>query len=235
MVTASHTRDRNAHEAWGRLKTVAHDNGLSLVSGALFLVFVVGLLLTGAQVYNEQLQEHGRAAISLGSYVSSGHFLEALFENWESEFLQMALLVVLTVRLFQRGSAESHDPDQPDADEGRKRPRKDSPWPVRRGGVARALYERSLSFALFGLFFLTFVLHAATGVKRINAENALHGAEPMRLGEYVASSQFWYESFQNWQSEFLAVLAIVVLSIFLRQRGSVQSKPVAAPHSETGH
>ena len=113
--------------------------------------------------------------------------------------------------------------------------RADSPWPVRRGGIALRLYEHSLSTALALLFLASFLLHAAGGLRRVNDERSFDGLPPETLGEYVSSAQFWFESFQNWQSEFLAVVAIVGLSIFLRQKGSTQSKPVAAPHSETGH
>lgn len=221
----------------GRLKRVLTENSLSLTLFALFLTFTGGQVFTGHRAYNEELAEHGRAAVDLAHYLTRGHFVEALFENWESEFLQMAAFVVLTVKLFQKGSSESKSPDEPkqeDEDPRRHRARPDAPWPVRRGGLLLKLYEGSLSIALFTLFLMSFAMHAVGGHWQANEEHLLHGQRSESLGHYVASSQFWFESFQNWQSEFFAVFAIVILSIFLRQRGSPQSKPVAAPHSETG-
>jgi hypothetical protein len=216
-------------------KKVLRENGLSLVAAALFLASTVAMVFAGYAAYNEELHEHGRAGLSFASYLTSGHFLEAIFENWESEFLQMGLFVVLTACLYQKGSAESKPLDESDPAEQdpRKHVTKNSPWPVRRGGLALKLYEHSLSIGLLLMFLATFVLHGLTGLRKVNAEHALHGEHPVGLSAYVGSSDFWFESFQNWQSEFLAVLAIVVMSIFLRQRGSAQSKPVAAPHGET--
>jgi hypothetical protein len=219
-----------------RWRELLRDNGLSLVLAVFFLACWGGQTWSGFLAWNEELAEHSRAQLSLGAYLRSGHFLEATFENWESEFLQMGLFVLLTVRLFQRGSSESKDPDakEPVDDEPHGKQRASAPWPVRRGGLALKLYEHSLSGALLLAFAAAFLLHAFGGLSHLNEERALDGQPPESLGEYVGSSRFWYESLQNWQSEFLAVLAIVVLSIFLRERGSPQSKPVAAPHGETG-
>jgi hypothetical protein len=149
----------------------------------------------------------------------------------------MGLFVLLTVRLFQRGSSESKSLEgrnECDADPTRHRRDPDAPWPVRRGGLALAVYQHSLSASLIALFLFSLALHAITGVRNVNEEHRIAGLPPETLGEYVTSARFWFESFQNWQSEFLAVLAIVVLSIFLREKGSSQSKAVAAPHTETG-
>jgi hypothetical protein len=149
----------------------------------------------------------------------------------------MGLYVVLTAYLHQKGSAESKALDQPEAvdeDPRKARDRKDAPWPVRRGGLVLKLYEHSLSAVLFLLFILSFLLHAAGGAREYSQEQLLHGGEPVSMLGYLATSQFWFESFQNWQSEFLSIAVIVVLSIFLRERGSPESKPVAASHQETG-
>jgi hypothetical protein len=209
------------------------DNGLSLVLAGLFLATLIGQLWAGHAAYAEELSRHGRPALSLLGYLQSGHFLEATFENWESEFLQMALFVLLTVKLYQRGSSESNDPDDESEKQTPKRAPPDAPWPVRRGGWVLKWYEHSLSSALFLLFVLSFALHAMGGLKHSNEERALDGLPPETLSEFVGSAEFWYQSFQNWQSEFLAVFAIVVLSVFLRERGSSQSKEVAMPHSTT--
>jgi hypothetical protein len=216
----------------------AYENGLSLAFLALFVLTVFGQLVAGVHDYNAELADHGRAAVALTHYVTTGHFLEAIFENWESEFFQMALFVVLTASLRQKGSSESKkmqkEPEEVDEDPRKHRNDPDAPWPVRRGGLWLAVYEHSLTLALSALFLLSFALHGVFGMAKSNQERLLHGQPPEPFLQYVASSRFWYESFQNWQSEFLSVFAIVILSIFLRQRGSPQSKPVAAPHAETG-
>jgi len=215
-----------------------HSNGLSIVLTGLFLFAWGGQVWTGLLVHNEDQAQHGRQLETLGSYLGSGHFGEATFENWESEFLQMALYVVLTVFLFQRGSAESKSPDgEPEAvdeDPRSARNRRDAPWPVRRGGPWLSLYENSLGLAFTLLFLLSMVFHARTGLIEFNAERLEHGQPAVELLAYAVSAQFWFESFQNWQSEFLSLAGMVVLTIFLRQRGSPESKPVATPTWRTG-
>jgi hypothetical protein len=173
-------------------------------------------------------------APTLFEYLRTGAFLESVFENWESEFLQMATFVVATIWLYQRGSAESRDPDVPSAqvDENPAAHRRDpeAPWPVRRGGFVLRVYSNSLSLALAVLFVASLALHAVARSMVVAEET---GARPGVVG-VLTDPQFWYESFQNWQSEFLSILVLVVLSIFLRQRGSPESKPVHFAHSRTG-
>jgi hypothetical protein len=227
---------RRSHEPL-RVRRFFLENGLSLALFGFFAVFLVGQIATGFVAHNEELAEHGQPAIQIGRYLVSGHFLEALFENWESEFLQMAAFVLLTIKLRQKGSSESKSFDEAeevDEDPRDHRRARNAPWPVKRGGLALKLYEHSLSLALVALFLFSFAMHAVGGLSSVNEEHLLHGEARETLFEYVRSAQFWFESFQNWQSEFVAVGALVVLSIFLRERGSPQSKPVAAPHSETG-
>jgi len=221
------------------VRRLLRENGLTLVVLALFLVFMAAQTLVGAAHYNEERRSHGEPPVALSTYLASGHFLEATAENWESEFLQMAAYVLLTIGLYQRGSSESKDPghDEPVDRDPRNltdAERRVAPLPVRRGGWLLRLYEHSLSLAFLLLFLASFLLHAIGGVRAHNAEQLLHGGELLTLAQYFGSSQFWFESFQNWQSEFLAVLAIVVLSIWLRQWGSPESKPVHAAHSDTG-
>ena len=221
------------------LKRILRDNGLSIVMlGLFFLAFLMGQTITGHLEHNSEQREHGRAEITLSDYLTTPHFVEATMENWESEFLQMFLFVALTAVLFQRGSAESKDPDKEDASDRDPRAsghKKDAPWPVRRGGAVLWIYERSLSLAFLVLFLIAFVLHAAGGARLYNEEQLDHGVrEQLSTWEYLGTSRFWFESLQNWQSEFLAVGAMVVLSIWLRQRGSPESKPVDAPHAQTG-
>jgi hypothetical protein len=176
--------------------------------------------------------------VTVLAYLGTGHFGEATFENWESEFLQMAFYVLLTVFLYQVGSSESKRPDVVEAVDldPRASPSKDeAAWPVRKGGLALLLYENSLSIAFGVLFLASFALHATTGLEEFNEDRIAHGDAAATLGSYVGSSQFWFESFQNWQSEFLSLAAMVTFTIYLRQRGSPESKPVDAPTWETGN
>lgn len=218
---------RNGHASF------LHRNGLSLAFGLLMLGSLVGHALAGWKVGIREAMEHGQPVPELVEYLASGAFLSSLFENWESEFLQMALFVVLTVSLRQRGSSESR-PMSPTEEKHRRYPAEEAPWPVRRGGMWRKLYEHSLSLALALLFLLSLLGHWI-GSWRQQRQEALEQGEPVTpLAEYFLDAQFWFESFQNWQSEFLAVIALVVLSIFLREKDSPQSKDVEAPHSHTG-
>lgn len=218
------------------MKKILRDNGLSLTLLIITLLTLAGNLWTGWHDFNDELNDYGRAAIPFGEYLTSGHCIESVFENWESEFLQMGLYVLFTVFLYQKGSSESKDPDQDEEVDREPSPsRPDAPWPVRRGGLWLKLYQNSLSMGFFLLFFLSFFLHAVGGVKEYNTEQLLKGkSETLTLWEFMGTSEFWFQSLQNWQSEFLSVLSIVVLSIFLRQKGSPESKPVDAPDSQTG-
>jgi hypothetical protein len=216
---------------------VLRDNGLTIVLLIASFATIGGMMLTGLSVYNSDLAQHGALPIALGAYLATGHFLSALYENWESEFLQMSAYVMLTAFLFQRGSAESKDPDDrapQDAVPARDSGSPDAPLAVRLGGFARSLYSYSLGLTLFLLFVVSFVMHVRGSAAAEAAEAMLHGQPAQTLTEYLFSAQLWFESFQNWQSEFLSTAVIVVLSIFLRFRGSPESKPVAASHSETG-
>lgn len=213
------------------------DNGLSIVVVFLFLLFLFGQTVTGWKDYNSEQKLHRSPRVSYMAYLGTGHCVEAIFENWESEFLQMGAYVVLTSFLFQRGSAESKDPDGPNPSDEDPEPHIDdpeAPGPVQRGGWALKLYKNSLFLAFTVLFLLSFVGHFFGSWRANNAEMLEYGQPPESLAEYIVSSHFWFESLQNWQSEFLAVASIVILSIRLRQYGSSESKPVAAPHWQTG-
>lgn len=212
------------------------NNGLSICLTILFLLTLAGQTFAGLKEENAERRDHGKPAMSFVSYLRSPEMVEATMENWESEFFQMGVYVMLTIFLFQKGSIESKDPDEKEEVDREPDPnREGAPWPVKRGGFALAIYRRSLSIAFVILFLISFIAHAAGGAGVYNAENAEHGdAYRVTLFGYMKTSRFWFESLQNWQSEFLAVLSIVVLSIWLRQQGSPESKPVDAPHSETG-
>ncbi|HEX7831345.1 MAG TPA: DUF6766 family protein [Thermoanaerobaculia bacterium] len=214
------------------------NNNLSIVMFILFLLCLAGHSVSGWKVYNGEQQQHGKPEVSYSAYLRTSEFGESVFENWESEFLQMGAYVILTVFLYQRGSSESKkfdgtDEVAEDPDTHRNDP--DAPGPVRRGGWRLMLYKNSLSLAFLILFLISFIGHAASGAGKHNDEEREHGStETVTTAGYMTTPEFWFESFQNWQSEFLAVLSIVVLSIWLRQWGSPESKPVHAPHSDTG-
>ncbi len=210
-------------------------NALSLVFLLLMIISLTGQIYTGWMDHNDFLANYDQPAISITSYLASGHFLQATFENWESEFFQMALLVILTIFLKQEGSSESRPMEDPSRDKTDEcKPLKDSPWAVRKGGFALHVYKHSLSISLILLFILSFVLHWIGSYIDYNEQQALENKPLTTCFRYLGHSKFWFESFQNWQSEFLSVFAIVFLSIYFRQAGSSQSKKVNAPHIETG-
>lgn len=214
------------------------DRALTLVLMGMFLLFLAGQGLTGFLEYNDEQTQHGQGAVSMGGYLATGHPWEALFENWESEFLQMAVFVLLTTFLIQKGSPESRRPgvkELVDTDPRDFAGNPDAPWPVRRGGWVLRLYEHSLGLAFVLLFLVAWVGHALGGFAVYAADQVAHHQPPPTLTDYLMSPRFWFESFQNWQSEFLAIASMVWLAVYLRQRWSPESKPVHAPHAETGH
>jgi len=211
------------------------NNGLSLVFLLLFLLSLGGQAITGWKEYNEEMQQEGGKTESFTCYLYTAHFYEATFENWESEFLQMALFVVLSMFLFQKGSSESKDPDkEEEVDKVPRYKKKGAPWPVQKGGPVLLIYEHSFSITLFLLFILSFIGHFKASWVDYNQQLTLKHLPTRTASEFLTNTKFWFESFQNWQSEFLSVLAVIVLSIFLRQKNSPQSKPVDAPHGRTG-
>src|SRR6187431_1053692 len=214
------------------------DRGLTLVLMLFFGLFLVGQLLTGRAEFNSTQREHGATEVDIGAYLQTGHPWEALFENWESEFLQMAAFVLLTTFLVQKGSPESRRPgvkELVDIDPRDFADDPDAPWPVRRGGWILRLYEHSLGLAFVLLFLIAWVGHALGGFAEYAADQVTHHQSRPVLTDYLMSARFWFESFQNWQSEFLAIASMVWLAVYLRQRWSPESKPVHAPHDETGH
>ncbi|MBL7735581.1 MAG: hypothetical protein JNL51_08980 [Chitinophagaceae bacterium] len=209
-------------------------NGLSLVLLGLMIVFWIAQFCTGWAERNDEREEEGKSALSFVQYARSGHFIQSTFENWESEFLQMALYVLLTVSLRQMGSSESKKMDEKEEVDREPQPHPDAPWPVKKGGIWLSLYKNSLFLAFALLFLVSFALHFYGSLKGHNEEQLDKGLPPDHWNTYILEPRFWFESFQNWQSEFLAVASIVLLSIWLRQKGSPESKPVDAPYSQTG-
>ena len=209
-------------------------NSLSLVFLSIFLMTLGAQAYAGWKEHNQDLQDNKAKELNFSTYLQSGHFISATFENFESEFLQMALYVLLTVKLRQLGSAESKSLDEEEEVDREPVPSEDAPWPVKKGGWILKIYSNSLGIAFFILFFVSWGMHLYGSLQKHNVEQVLMNQPKDDVMSFLTQPTFWFETFQNWQSEFLSVLAIVFLTIYLRQKGSPESKPVDAPHMETG-
>jgi hypothetical protein len=215
------------------------ENSLSLFFGSLLLLTLVAQSLVGHSLYNEDAIQHSQETISYLRYVASSEFGEAVMENWESEFLQFTLYILATVWLVQKGSPESKKLEEAGrgSDEEQlvgKHARRDSPRWAKVGGLRTAIYSNSLVLVMGLLFVASWFGHSFTGWSEFNQEQREHGDAAVSWTGYLGKPNFWEQSFQNWQSEFLAIGAMVVFSIYLRQRGSGESKPLGTPHSVTG-
>jgi hypothetical protein len=207
-------------------------NGLSIVFLFLMILTLGGQFITGWNEKNDELEEKGLSPIPISQYFTNGHFIQATFENWESEFLQMTLYVLLTVYLRQKGSSQSKPIDEETEVDKEPEPKPNSPWPVRKGGIWLKLYSHSLSISLFLLFLISFILHLYGSLKDHNQDKVLEGLQPDTWTSYIGQARFWFESFQNWQSEFLSIAAIVLFTVWFREKGSPESKPVDMPNDE---
>ncbi|MBB6369944.1 DUF6766 family protein [Chryseobacterium shigense] len=210
-------------------KTFFYRNSLSIILLTLMFCCLLGQFFTGWATLNKELTEEGSPQLSVGSYIYSGHFIQATFENWESEFLQMMLYIVLTVSLRQKGSSESKSLEKKEDVDKEPEAHSKAPWPVKKGGIWLTLYKHSLSLAFAVLFIASFGLHFYGSMKDFNEEQVIKNKPTVNAVQYISESRFWFESFQK----FLAVAAIVILSIWLREKGSPESKPVDMAHDET--
>lgn len=213
-------------------RSFIYKNSLSIVLLTFMLFFLAGQFIAGMKTFEEERQENGLKPLSVIEYAKSGHFIQATFENWESEFLQMAFYVFLTIYLRQKGSSESKSLYKKEAVDREPKAHPKAPWPVKRGGLWLKIYSNSLTIVLFALFFFSFFMHFIGSLKNFNEEQLMKDRPLETASQYIGNSRFWFESFQNWQSEFLAVATIVLLSIWLRQKGSPESKPVDAAYGE---
>ncbi|WP_276875607.1 DUF6766 family protein [Chryseobacterium joostei] len=207
-------------------------NSLSIVLLTLMIIFLTGQFFTGLKTENKELMENGQPVLKISEYIHSGHFIQATFENWESEFLQMMLYILLTVSLRQKGSSESKSMTDKEKVDEEPVAHSRAPWPVKKGGIWLKLYKHSLSLAFAILFLASFVFHFYGSFTAFNDEQMIKSKPAVTALQYISESRFWFESFQNWQSEFLAVASIVILSIWLREKGSPESKPVDTPYDE---
>jgi hypothetical protein len=227
------------------MRPFLRNTSLSTIFLALFAASLAGMAIAAHADYNNDELSHARLLgeqpepLSLGRYLVSSHFWQAVMENWQSEYLQFTLFVLLTVWLLQRGSPESKELDQPGGESDSEQhvgrhAKPGSPRWARAGGLRLAIYENSLVIAMASIFLLSWFAHSVTGWSEYNAEQIEHEAGRLSWLQYLGSADFWSTSLQNWQSEFLAVGSMAVLSIYLRQRGSPESKPVGEPHGSTG-
>ena len=208
---------------------LVRDNSMSILFGLLFVATLVGQAVTGYHQANQQLAAHGRAALSVGSWLTSGGFLNAMAVNWQAAILQLATLVLAGAVLYQRGASHSRDPDK-DAHESAEDKQRERDEERRFTWVRR----HSLSLVLVASFLLTFTAHVFVGSAAYNEQRSLSGQAPLTPEAYVASAQFWFENFQTWEAEFAVILLFVVLTIFLREERSAESKPLGASEATTG-
>ena len=215
------------------------DNSLSIAFLAIFLLSLAGQAIAGHGSFNhDQLLHHG-SPISLGRYLTTSEFAADVAENWQSEYLQFTLYILGTVWLLQRGSPESKPLDQAglESDEDQKvgeHADARSPRWARVGGLRTTLYSNSLLVVMTTIWLGSWLAQSIAGASGYNANQLDHQAATVSWVHYLGSSDFWDRTLQNWQSEFLAVGSMAILSVYLRQRGSPESKPVGAPHDATG-
>jgi len=214
-------------------------NGLSIAFGVIFIASLVGQAISGHTDFNHDQHIHHGDPISLWHYVTSAVFWVDVMENWQSEYLQFTLYIFVTVWLLQQGSNESKPPgdEGPETDEQQllgKHTKAESPGWAKAGGLRTRIYSNSLLLVMGTIWLLSWFAQSVTGRVIFNAEQLDHQSSPVSWATYITTSDFWNRTLQNWQSEFLAVGSMAILTVYLRQRGSPESKPVGSPHSTTG-
>jgi len=214
-------------------------NGLSIVFLVLFLGALVGQAFAGHADFNEDQLRHNDPTMSMGRYVVSSEFGVAVLENWQSEYLQFTLFILLTVWLLQRGSPESKELHKAGRESDKdqlvgEHANEDSPRWAKLEGLPRVLYENSLLIVMAAIWVASWFAQSVTGVSEYNATRLDHHQAPVSWIDYLGRPDFWEKTLQNWQSEFLAVGSMAILAVYLRQRGSPESKPVGASHEATG-
>jgi hypothetical protein len=221
------------------MRTFLRNNGLSLFFAAIFLAALVGQSFAGMAQFNQQQLAESMATVSYGEYLASSDFAVDVAENWQSEYLQFLLYIYATVWLLQRGSPESKDLDEAgtETDEEQRigeHSRSDSPSWAATGGLRTALYSRSLIIVMGAIFLASWLAQSLAGSASYNQQQLTERQDPVSWLAYLATPDFWNRTLQNWQSEFLAVGSMAIFSVYLRQRGSPESKPVGASHQATG-
>ena len=221
------------------MKKALRNNGLSLFFGLIFLLALLGQALTGHALFNEEQLASGMEEISFAQYLTSSNFAVDVSENWQSEYLQFLLYIAATIWLVQKGSPESKELNETGLESDKEQlvgeySNAKSPKWARVSGWRRTLYSNSLVLTMGLIFILSWLVQSIAGNSNYNQEQIQNFQQPVSWPEYIVSPEFWNRTLQNWQSEFLAVGSMVVLSIYLRQRGSPESKPVGSAHDDTG-
>jgi hypothetical protein len=220
------------------MRLFVRNNGLSLFFGLLFLATLIAESVVGHSVYNSEQLQHGDPGVSYGRYLVSSHFGEAVLENWQSEWLQFILFGLATVWLLQRGSPESKQSGEEglQSDEkqliGGRAPDNAPRWAKLRGW-REGVYGNSFLIVMLVIYLGSWLGQSTTAWTEFNNTQRQHDEEAVSWLHYLGKPDFWEKSLQNWQSEFLALGTMVILTVYLRQRGSPESKPVGAPHDET--
>jgi hypothetical protein len=225
--------------SWPSTRRFLHDNSLALVFGLLFLIALAGQAIAGHADFNSQQLTDGLPPISMARYLTTADFAVDVAENWQSEYLQFFLYIVLTVWLLHRGSPESKPLDKPGRESDQDQlvgpyAKPDSPKWARAGGWRQVLLSNSLGLVMGLIFVLSWLAQSVAGVSAFNERRLSQLQPPVRWAQYVVEPDFWDRTLQNWQSELLAVASMTILAVYLRQRGSPESKPVGAPHTSTG-
>jgi hypothetical protein len=220
------------------MRRALSDNGLSIAFGLIFLAALIGQAISGHAALNHDQQLHHGDPVSLGHYVTSAVYWADVMENWQSEYLQFTLYIFATIYLLQRGSNESKELSRAGRETDEQQllgdhAKRNSPKWARAGGLRTTIYSNSLLLVMGTIWILSWLAQSITGRIAFNADQLDHQTAPVSWLTYVTTSDFWNRTLQNWQSEFLAVGSMVILSVYLRQRGSPESKPVGAPHSTT--
>jgi hypothetical protein len=221
------------------MRRFVRDNSLSLFFLVIFLAALVGQAIAGHILHNEDATAHGGETISIWRYIVSSDFGQAVMENWQSEYLQFMLFMFATVWLLQRGSPESKEPGKEGLETLKEQKigehaQQDSPEWAKPRGIKTFVYSNSLLIVMSIIFFGSWFAQSVTGWTEFNSQQADHGEAAVSWLSYVSSADFWEATLQNWQSEFLAVGSFAAITVYLRQRGSPESKPVGAPHGSTG-
>jgi hypothetical protein len=221
------------------VKTAVRNNGLSIFFGLIFLLALVGQGVSGHALFNEEQLSSGLEEISLAQYLTSSSFAVDVSENWQSEYLQFLLYIAATIWFVQKGSPESKELDRTGTESDEEQlvgdySNENSPASAKISGWRHVLFSNSLVITMGLIFVLSWLVQSIAGNSAYNEEQLTNFQDPLTWTEYVVSPEFWNRTLQNWQSEFLAVGSMVVLSVYLRQRGSPESKPVGAAHDDTG-
>ena len=221
------------------MRRFVSENGLTLFFVMILLVALVGQLFAGLAEFNSQQAAAGLQTLGYGQYLTSSDFAVDVAENWQSEFLQFTLYILATVYLVQRGSSESKEPGKEGLESDAKQKvaefsGPDSPRWARTRGWRLAVYSRSLTLVMAVIFAASWLAQSIAGRAAYNAQQLSQLQDPVSWVGYVTSADFWSRTLQNWQSEFLAVAAMAVFAVYLRQRGSPESKPVGTSHRSTG-